>query len=299
MARRAVAPTPNPANQAGRSTAQLIKKAPKAIIWVAGIFALFGLILAGPFGVFGKILTWAADPTRPLGVFFLMMVGFFAGISGIYILFLRFAGFEDVQEAGRSVLASAGIGILAALLVRWLAPLFNDHDSLLRLFMAGILATAIMSVVNLYTKFEYKHMIGWGATLIAAAFICLLAVNGTDGKGFELKSLNPFGGSNNTTEEHVPRDVWLSRANPVLYFNNISERSDVFRVSSASKRFAWELDESSACGNVIVNGRYPLRNICPGRGTLDLQKEVLLPGEGTTIFQFVGKGMSGKVVSTW
>lgn len=299
MARRAAAPVASPANQAGRTAAQAIKKIPKAILWIFGVFVLIGAAMGTVFGFIGSLLHDLSDGTIPgFGTFF--QIGFILGLGGAVILYFRFAGFEDMQESGRAFISSLTIGVCAAVAFTVFLPMFGTHNTLRSLFIGGVAIAAIMAVANIFLKDDYLRVVTWGAMLAAAALIVLFAVKATDGKGFDIHIKWPW--SSSSEVDHTPKDVWLSRQNPVLYFDNVSwETSDTYHVSSASKRLDWEFAESSACGNVLVNGRYLLRNLCPGRPgeRIMLEKSVLFPGENTAQFQFIGKGMKGKVIATW
>jgi|GEM_PF-3995691 len=294
MARRAAAPSPSTAKQQGGKTALFVKKLPRAIIWVTLIFALIGVALGAVLGLLGN-LAHSITPIVP-GFWLFFKLGFVFGFGGLFVLYLRFSGFEDVQEGGRAFFASVGIVLGMAAALRMLVPLFEGQPDLQSLAIGGIVLTAIVLIINIFMKHEYKHVVGWTALLIAAAFVCLLFVNMTDGKGFDI-GWSGWGKS----ADSGPKTIRLNPLNPEEVFSNLSgPLSNRFEASSRAKSLRWSLEEESSCGVIIINDRHRVRQ-CPDEPTInDLRAAgVLRPYENMHSLQFEGEGMAGKVTTTW
>ncbi|MEN9405105.1 MAG: hypothetical protein RLY47_64 [Candidatus Parcubacteria bacterium] len=296
MARRAAAPTVNPANQAGRSAAQAIKKIPKALFWVFSVFVLIGLFLGTVFGFIGSFLNGLSDGTIPgFGTFF--QLGFILGLGGSVILYLRFAGFEDMQESGRAFIGSLTIGICAAVAFSVFLPMFGGHGTLRSLFIGGIAIAAIMGIANIFLKDDYLRTVKWGALLAASAFVCLLAVEITDGKGFEIG----WGGWGKSGGDSSPKTIRLNPLNTTETFSNLSgPLSNRFEASARAKSLRWTLEEGSSCGVVIINDTHRVRQ-CPEEKEIPSLRAagVLRPYENMHTLQFEGVGMAGKVTAAW
>ncbi|MDQ5927864.1 MAG: hypothetical protein QG633_302 [Patescibacteria group bacterium] len=192
MARRAAAPTaPSTAKQQGGKTALFIKKIPKMIMWIFIVCALIGVGLGIAFGFIGSFLNGLSDGTIPgFGTFF--QIGFILGLGGAVILYLRFAGFEDVQEGGRAFIASLTIGTCAAVAFSVFLPMFVGHNTLRSFFIGGIAIAAIMAIANIFLKDDYLRVVKWGAMLAAVALLGLIAIKVTDGKGFDINIKWPW-----------------------------------------------------------------------------------------------------------
>ncbi len=296
MARRAAAPSaPSAAKQNGGKAALFVKKLPRAIIWVTLIFALIGMALGAVLGLLGN-LAHSITPIVP-GFWLFFKLGFVFGFGGLFVLYLRFSGFEDVQEGGRAFFASVGIVLGMAAALRMLTPLFEEHADLQRLAIGGIVLTAIVLIINIFMKHEYKHVVGWTAFLIAAAFVCLLFINMTDGKGFEIG----WGGWGNKSADSGPKTIRLNPLNTTETFSNLSgPLSNRFEASARAESLRWTLEEGSSCGVVIINDTHRVRQ-CPEEKEIPSLRAagVLRPYENMHTLQFEGVGMAGKVTAAW